>query len=110
MATTKKVPQDRKPKADANLTVMGVSLSVPAETVRDRLSDWDVAEMMAVIQDSESEPGARLAASVKALKFLLADDYNRVKRELREAHDGKLTETVMSEFMSDLFREIAPNS
>lgn len=110
MAVAKKAPQDRKPKADANLEVMGVTLTVAAEVVKDRLSDWEVAELMAVIQDADSEPGARLAASVKALRFLLADDYAKVKTDLREANDGKLTESVMSEFMSKLFEAIAPNS
>lgn len=110
MATTKKSPQDRKAKVSANVTVQGVELSVSAETVRERLSDWDVAEMMSTIQDDESEPGEKLSASVKVLRFLLGDDYARVKAELRAAHDGKLTQEIVSGFMSDLFGEIAPNS
>ncbi|WP_300268623.1 hypothetical protein [Microbacterium sp.] len=110
MTTAKKAPQDRKPKATENLQVAGVTLSVPADVVKERLADWDVAEMMAVLQDEDAQPGERLAASVKVLKFVLADDYAQVKADLRAANDGKLTETVMSEFMASLFEAIAPNS
>lgn len=110
MTTAKKAPQDRKPKATENLQVAGVTLSVPADVVKERLTDWDVAEMMAVLQDEDAQPGERLAASVKVLKFVLADDYAQVKADLRAANDGKLTETVMSEFMASLFEAIAPNS
>lgn len=110
MTVAKKTPQDRKPKATAPVSVMGVELSASVDDIRDRLGDWEVAELMSVVQDNDAEPGARLSATVKALRFLLADDYAKVKTELRAANDGTLTHNTMSEFMSKLFEALAPNS
>ena len=99
-------PQDHLPKQDGTVTVEGVTLSVPA----DRIKDWDVVESIAVMQDESSTEPEKLVASVRVMRRLFADDYERVKKELRAAHDGTLTADVMGEFLTGVFKELNPSA
>ena len=105
-----KKPADRKPKATDAVTVQGITLSIPLGELSDRLADWDVVEGIAELNDPQAPPQMRMVASMRVLKTLLADDYDRIKTELREKHDGKLTEQIMTDFMRDVFEVLSPNS
>lgn len=98
-------PQDRKPKA-GTITVQGITLSIP----EDRVSDWDVVEGVATLQDDATDQPAKLVASVRVMRRILGGDYERVKRELRSAHDGRLDAEHMSLFLKEVFEGLNPNS
>ncbi len=99
-------PQDHKQKQDGTVTVQGITLKIP----QDRVKDWDVTEGVAVMQDDTSSPQEKLVASVRVMKRLFGADYERVKRELRDAHDGHLDGDVMGEFLTDVFKELNPSA
>ena len=103
MATT---PQDHLNKQNGKVTVEGITLSVPAE----RVKDWDVVEGIAVMQDEASTEPEKLVASVRVMRRLFADDYERVKKELRAARDGELTADVMGEFLTGVFKALNPSA
>lgn len=111
MAEAKK-PQDRKPKSDAPATVKvdGITLTVSRDELAERLSDWDVVEGIGVLNDGEALSKDRLVAASRVMRAIFASEYDRVKRELRAKNDGKLTESIMTSFMTDTFKEFAPKS
>lgn len=101
---TKKL-QDHKPKQGA-VSVQGIELLIP----QDRINDWDVVEGVATMQDDESTPPEKLVASVRVMKRLLGDDYDKVKTGLRAANGGALTADIMGAFLTEVFEELNPNS
>ena len=103
-------PQDRKPKVTDEVVVQGITLSVPKEKLSERLADWDVIEGIATMNDASASPIDRMVSVSRVLKTLFESDYERVKAELRAAHDGKLTEEIMGDFMRDAFEALSPNS
>lgn len=100
-----KQPQDHL-KKQGQLVVGGIKLDIP----RERMEDWDVVECIATVQDDGADQGVKLVAIVRVMKLLFADDYERVKSELRASNDGHLTMETMSKFMTDAFEQINPNS
>lgn len=96
-----KKPADRKPKAGAakTVTVSGVKVTVSA----DALDDFELLDDLASLQDGN---GSRLPA---ILRRLVGDEYKRVLDDLR-AENGRVTVVRASEFITELFKEIAPNS
>lgn len=115
MADSKKAPkkpQDRKPKNDASSTVSvdGIKLTVAREDLAERLADWDVVEGIGVLNDAQAAAPDRITAAARVMRAIFAGDYDRVKRELRKKNDGKLTESIMTSFMTETFREFAPKA
>ena len=96
-----KKPQDRKPKkSDVRVvTISGVKVSVAADV----LDDFELLDDLSSLQDGN---GSRLPA---ILKRLVGDDYKRVLDGLR-SDSGRVSVTSASEFITELFKEIAPNS
>lgn len=103
MAESKK-PQDHKPKA-GHVTVQGIKLVIPEE----RMSDWDVVEGVATVQDETSDQAQKLVASVRVMRRMFGDDFERVKSELRTANGGRLNAEDMSSFLTEVFGQINPN-
>lgn len=82
-----------------SVEVDGIKLSVDPAT----LDDFDVVEAIADASDEEADDTAKLRAVVRLFRLVYGGDYGRVKRELRDAHDGRLTtETMMGFFTSTL--------
>lgn len=104
--TAPKKPQDHKPKISDAVEVMGIKLTVPA----DRLSDWDIAEGIATLQDDAAEQSAKLVASVRVARGVMGEDYERVKKELRAKNGGTLSGDDIADFLKGLFEALNPNS
>ena len=83
-------------KSDKPLIVDGVKVSLTAED----FDDFEILECLADIVDDAAEPSAKLAATVRIYRLLLGADFERVKRELREKHGGKLANEVMGDFLN----------
>lgn len=77
------------------VTAMGVTVHIDPETI---VNDYDYLELL----ERSTENGIY---SVKAMRHLLGDEYERVKEELRDA-DGRLTNERMSEFAVALSRQV----
>ena len=105
-----KKPQDRKPKATSEVTVQGITLTVTTDELKKRVADWDVVEGIAEMNDESIVGVRRIVAVTRVMKTLFAGDYERIKVELREQHDGTLNEDIMGEFLRDAFMELSPNS
>ena len=104
MATVKK-PQDHKSK-DGSVTVQGIRVTID----KDQVTDWDVVEGIATLQDDSADESEKLVSSVRVMRRLLGGDYGRVKTELRAANDGKLTAEHMGAFLKEVFEALNPNS
>lgn len=83
-------------KSDKPLIVDGVKVNLTA----DDFDDFEVTECLADIVDDASEPSAKLAATVRIYRVLFGADFERVKRELRANHGGKLTNEIMGDFLN----------
>lgn len=83
-------------KADKPIVVDGVKVDLTA----DDFDDFEVTECLADIVDDAAEASAKLAATVRIYRILFGSDFERVKRELRAKHDGKLTNEVMGDFLN----------
>ena len=83
-------------KRDKPLVIDGVKVDLAAED----FDDFEVTECLADIVDDDAEPSAKLRATVRIYRTLFGSDFERVKRELRANHDGKLTNKVMSDFLN----------
>lgn len=83
-------------KSDKPLIVDGVKVSLTAED----FDDFEILECLADIVDDAAEPSAKLAATVRIYRLLFGADFERVKRELREKHEGKLTNEIMGDFLN----------
>jgi len=102
---TVKKPQDHKQK-NGVVTVKGVTVTIDPSV----LDDWDVVECIADIQDEGRTAAEKLPSTVRLMRLLLGGDYARAKKELREAHDGQLTNEVMGGFITEVFEALNPNS
>jgi len=100
-------PQDHLTKQrNGEITVHGLELSIN----REQLDDWEVVECIAEVQDDATSEARKLAVTVKLLKLLLGDSYTLVKDTLRSENDGQLSSATMSEFVTELFGALNPNS
>ena len=100
-----KQPQDRKSK-DGSVTVQGVKVTIQPGA----LDDWDVVECIADLQDESRSASEKIVPTVRLMRLLFGAEYDRVKKELRAAHDGQLTNEVMGGFITEVFGSLNPNS
>lgn len=80
------------------VTVDGIDVDLTAET----FEDYDVLEAIADVNGHTGDPVAQLADVVRLFRLVFGADYDRIKRELREEHDGKLTADDMTKFFNDV--------
>lgn len=83
-------------KSDKPLVIDGVKVGLAAED----FDDFEVTECLADIVDDSVEPSAKIAATVRIYRILFGADFERVKRDLRANHGGKLTNEVMAGFLN----------
>lgn len=89
-------------KPDKPIIIDGVKVDLTA----DAFDDFEIVECLADIVDDASEPSAKLAATVRIYRLLFGADFERVKRELRAKHDGKLTNEIMGDFLNACMAEV----
>lgn len=83
-------------KSDKPTIVDGIKVDVTAES----FDDFEVTECLADLVDESADDAARLAATVRIYRLVFGDDLPRVKSELRERHDGRLTNETMGAFLT----------
>lgn len=83
-------------KSDKPPVIDGIEVNLTAED----FDDFEILECLADIVDDAAEPSAKLAATVRIYRLLFGADFERVKRELREKHEGKLTNEIMGDFLN----------
>lgn len=109
MAAPKK-PQDHQSKKTAAVVVQGITLDTARDELEARASDWDVIEGLALVEDPTIPDEDKLVPLVRVTRTMLGDDYERVRRELRTANDGKLDVEMMSQFVRSTFEALNPNA
>lgn len=82
--------------------VDGVSVEIDTEV----FDDFDLVECIADSENPDATDAQRLSATVRLFRLLFGPEYARVKRELRAAHDGRLTVEVMTDFASGVFEAV----
>lgn len=80
---------------------------VAVELRQDVAEDWEVMEALVALQDESTDDMARTRATVGLVKSLFGPDYERVKRELREANEGSLTPDIVMGFVTEVFEQVA---
>lgn len=81
------------------ITVDGINVAISPDT----LDDFEVVEAIADATDETADDTAKLRAVVNLFRLVYADGYDRIKHELRDRHDGRLTtETMMGFFTATL--------
>ncbi len=98
--TTRRAPQDHKPKAalavpeSVTATVRGVDWVIEAAA----LDDWDL------IEDLNDPTGASLPSATRRLLGL--DQYEAAKTMVRDAVTGRVPATAMSELIGEIFTAV----
>ncbi len=94
-------------KEPKTIEVEGITLTIEPSFA----DDFEFVECIAIMSDPEATTAEQAVATVNMMRRVFGADYARVKRELREAHGGALTNEVMQEFFSaTLARVNAKNS
>lgn len=89
------------------MVIDGIEVNVTAKD----LDDFEVLECLSVMVDEYSTDSARMVAIPRLFRLVFKDDWPRVKRELREQHDGRLTSEMVMDFFTHLTNELnAKNS
>lgn len=81
------------------VSVQGVEVSIS----EDALDDFELLEDLAAMQDGD---GSRLPA---VFRRLTGEDYKRILEELR-GDNGRVSVTAATEFITELFKAVAPNA
>lgn len=84
------------------MIVDGIELDITAEA----LDDFDVVECLAVMMDDASSDKDRMIAIPKLFRLVFGPDWQRIKNELREQHEGKLTNATVMGFFNTLTEEL----
>lgn len=84
-------------------TVDGINLTVDA----DNLNDYDLVECIAICADEEASENEQLSASFRMFRLFFGDDYQRIKKELRDKNDGVLTVENVTRFFTDVLDAIS---
>lgn len=89
------------------MVIDGIEVNVTAAD----LDDFEVLECLAVMMDEETADRDRMVTIPKLFRLVFKEDWPRVKRELREQHDGRLTSEMVMDFFTHLTNELnAKNS
>lgn len=89
------------------MVIDGIEVNVTAKD----LDDFEVLECLAVMMDEETADRDRMVTIPKLFRLVFKSDWPRVKRELREQHDGRLTSEMVMDFFTHLTNELnAKNS
>ena len=89
-------------KPDKPTLVDGIKVEVTA----DAFDDFEITECIADLYDEDSTDGEKTAAAVKMYRLVFGADFQRIKRELRAKHGGKLTNEAMSQFMAEVIEAV----
>ena len=89
-------------KSDKPLVIDGIEVNLTAED----FDDFEILECLADMIDETAEQSAKVAATVRVYRLLFGADFERVKRELREKHDGRLTNEIMGDFLNACMAEV----
>lgn len=118
--TTRKQPQDRKPKQETpkvtettfELTgreVQGWEVSMQGMTVRvprEALDDFELLDELGQMQSGEA---TSLPSLPKLLRRLVGPDYKPVMEGLRDPQTGRVSVQAGTQFVMDLFKALNPN-
>lgn len=93
-------------KTDSPTIVDGVKIYPDAIDI----NDYEIVELIApTVDESLTEEERATATTVmvaKMPKLLFGNDWNRIKRELREANGGGLTGAQVNEFLGHVFEVV----
>lgn len=84
------------------VTAEGIEL----ELAIDPTDDYELFELLYARFDPDATSVKRSVAAMRFYSLLLGDDYERVKRELRERHGGRLPAAAMSSFADKVIRQV----
>lgn len=76
--------------------VDGIEVTVAIDPMR----DYEFVELSYISADPEAGVAEKNRAYFRRCHLLLGADYDRVMRELREAHGGELDKDVVSDFVA----------
>lgn len=85
--------------AKKKIDVDGITIHIDPET----FEDYDFLEGIAGISDDP-------LTSVRFMKHFYGDEYENVKKGLREQNNGRLTTQRMVEFFTQVMQEAAPKA
>lgn len=98
----------------AQLRASGTKVEVDGITVsvsRDDVDDIDVIEAIADVNSDLTSDTDKMAAAIKVFRLVFGSDYERVKSELRDQHDGRCSVETFMQFFSDVLEAVgAKNS
>lgn len=105
---TAKQPQDRKTPKNQPKTaeVMGVTLTVSPAI----FDDLDMVEYLYDLQTAQTGDGTGAFAIVPFLKKLCGSQYDAMKNALRDPDTGRVSIDKVSDFITQLLEQVAPNS
>ena len=103
-----KQPQDHKTPKNQPKTVeaMGVTVTVDPAI----FDDLDMVEYLYDLQTAQTGDGSTAFAIVPFLKKLCGPQYTAMKDALRDHDTGRVSIDKVSEFISQLLEQVAPNS
>lgn len=87
---------------DSPLVVDGIKVDLTVESV----DDYEITEALVDMSDEALGEQERARATVAMARLLFGADWTRIKRELRERHDGKLTNETVGEFIKTTFETL----
>lgn len=86
--------------ADKNpntIEVQGITITINPQI----LEDWEVVECMGDVNDPTLDDAAHLSATTRVMRLILGEDYQRIKKELREKNKGVLNIETMTNFLTE---------
>ena len=94
-------PRETRQGAMTHVSVQGVDVTVDATL----LDDWELMESLYALQDGDA------LQIVPVMRRLLGDaTYRQVKDRLRDPQSGRVNASRMSDWLTELFRQLSPNS
>lgn len=96
-------PQDHKPKASEpqTVTVDGIKVTITPDV----LDDWMVVRKIGKIQNGDVFEADNLFT-----QLLGSDQYERVLSELKDRNNGRVPIEVFTNWLTNLFQHLNPNS
>ena len=96
-------------KLGKTITIQGIVIE---DVTPDTLNDFDFLETIAIMSDPDATDGESVRAMAKIGPVIFGSkQWKRIKAELREQHDGKLTGDVVMAFIDSALTELrAKNS
>lgn len=84
------------------MKIQGIEVKIS----KDGLDDFETTEAMAVLNDEDATDAERVVAVGKLPRLIFGSQWTRIKRDLRAANDGKLTNEAVSMFIAEAINAV----